>query len=373
LNEDRASRYHRLRRRAVVASTVAGAAWLLILLRSGGAVWLAHWADSRGAHLAPLSGRLVSVCLFVIVVAFGHEVASLPFSVYRSFELERRYGLSSTRLRTWIVDHLKAASLGLLLTMGAAIAISASMQVTGTWWWALSAALFALVGVLIAIVTPVMLMPLFYRFRPLDRDPLRDRLLTLSNRAGVAVLGAFEWGLGAKTTRANAALVGLGRTRRILVSDTLLQGYSDDEIEVILAHEIGHHVHRDIWSALAIESVVLTLALLAAHLVVHWYGAAFGILESRDLAALPLIALVGGAASVLLAPLCNAWSRYHERRADRFALALTAQPGAFISAMRRLGAQNLAEDRPSPAVFWFFHTHPTIDERIEAAKRFRAA
>lgn len=373
MNEDRASRYHRLRRRAVIASTAAGAAWLLSLLYSGGAVVLARWATSLGAHFTSPLARGIPIATYVAIVALGYEAVVLPFAAYRSFGLERKYGLSSERLRTWAWDHLKAASLGLLLTTLAAATISASAHVAPRWWWALSAALFAIAGVLIAIVAPVALMPLFYRFRPLEQDRLRQRLLTLSARAGVTVLGAFEWGLGEKTIRANAALVGLGRTRRILVSDTLLKGYSDDEIEVILAHEIAHHVHRDMWSALALDSGVMALALLAAHQALLLWGARFGIETAMDLAALPLIALAAGTVSLLLAPVGNAWSRYNERRADRFALTLTRRPAAFISAMRRLGVQNLADERPSPAVFWFFHTHPTIDERIEAAKRFRAA
>jgi STE24 endopeptidase len=372
MNEDRASRYHRLRRRAIVASTAAAAAWLLLLLYSGSAVGLAHWADTRGAQLALPLRRTIPIVLFVGVIAFGRELIVLPFSVYRTFVLERRYGLSSEPIGAWMKDHLKAVLLGLLLTILAAAAVSASMQVTRTWWWALAAAMFALAGVAIARLAPVVVMPLFYRFRPLDREGLRDRLLTLCRRAGVAVLGAFEWGLGAKTTRANAALVGLGKTRRILLSDTLLEDFTDDEIEVILAHEIAHHVHRDIWSALAIESLMLVAALLAAHLAVARWGAVFGILDPAELSALPLIALAAGAVSLLLTPIGHAWSRRHERRADRFALTLTGQPAAFISAMRRLGAQNLADERPSAATFWFFHTHPTIEERIEAAKGFEA-
>ncbi|HEY7057607.1 MAG TPA: M48 family metalloprotease, partial [Vicinamibacterales bacterium] len=363
MNEDRASRYHRLRRRAAVASTVANAAWLLLLILSGAAVSLARWAEEHGARFTPTVGRTLSISLFVLIVALGHELIALPFSLYRSFVLDRRYGLSTEPIRTWLGDHLKAAALGLIVTLGAAIAISASMHLTRTWWWALCVLIFTLVGMLVTIVTPILLMPLFYRFRPLERVLLRDRLLTLSRRAGIAALGAFEWGLGEKTTRANAALVGLGRTRRILVSDTLLKDYSDDEIEVILAHEIGHHVNRDIWSALAIETGALTAALLAAHVVLLRFGAALGVHDSRELASLPMIALTAGAVSMLLAPIGNAWSRSHERRADQFALALTGQPSAFISAMRRLGAQNLAEDRPSLPAFWFFHTHPTIDER----------
>jgi STE24 endopeptidase len=211
-------------------------------------------------------------------------------------------------------------------------------------------------------------MPMFYQFRPLEREVLRERLLALSRKAGVPVLGAFEWGLGEKTTRANAALVGAGRTRRILVSDTLLEAYSDDEIEVILAHEIAHHVHHDMATALALETVVVAAALLAAHAVVTGAGYA-----PANPAALPLLALAAGAVSFLLTPLGNAWSRHNERRADRFALELTGRSAAFITAMRRLGAQNLAEPDPSRPVLWFFHTHPTIDERIAAAKEFEPA
>jgi len=158
--------------------------------------------------------------------------------------------------------------------------------------------------------------------------------------------------------------------RRILVSDTLLKDYSDDEIEVILAHELAHHVHHDLWSALALETVIVSTALHGAHLTATYASPLLGLGGPTDLAALPLLVLGGGAVSLLLSPLSNAWSRHNERRADRFALQLTERPAAFVSAMRRLGAQNLAEERPSRAVFWFFHTHPTIDQRIAAARVF---
>jgi STE24 endopeptidase len=373
MNEDRASRYHRLRRRAAVAATAGGAAWLLALVYSGGAPWLVRVLAPLTGRLAPLFGAGVQIALFVSIAALGYEAIVFPFAVYRGFVLDRKYGLSSESLKIWLLDHFKAATVGLLLTLAAAIAIVYSVHAAGAWWWLLSAVLFTAAGVLIAVIAPVAVMPLFYRFHPLDRDGLRERLLELSERAGVRVLGAFEWGLGDRTTRANAALVGLGRTRRILVSDTLLKLFSDDEIEVILAHEIAHHVHRDLWAALAFESGAIAIGLAGAHAIILRWGAVFGVTSPGELAALPLIAVIVGAASLLLTPLRNAWSRRAERRADGFALHLTRRPAAFISAMRRLGAQNLADERPSPATFWFFHTHPTLDERIEAAKRFRAA
>ena len=306
--------------------------------------------------------------MFVLVLALGWELVTLPFVVYRSFLLDRKYGLSSEPFKTWLTDHLKALSLGVAMSELAALVVYGSMRFAGNAWWLMAAAVFGLAGVLLSRVMPVLLLPLFYRFRPLERESLRERLLTLSQRAGVRVLGAFEWGLGEKTSRANAALVGAGGTRRILVSDTLLKDYSDDEIEVILAHEIAHHVHYDIWTALALETAVVAVALLGAHVAIT--GAGFAV---SDTALLPWLALAAGSVSLLLTPIGNAWSRHNERRADRFALTLTGRNDAFISAMRRLGAQNLAEEHPSKPVRWFFHTHPTIDERITAAKQFKAA
>lgn len=347
MNEDRGARYHRLRRRAAVASVAAGAVFLAVL------------AVTRWGATLPLAA-------LVAVITLGWELVTFPLTFYRSFHLDRKYGLSSEPARRWFADHGKALALSLALSELAALAVYGSVRVAGSAWWLAASALFAAAAVLLARVAPVLLMPMFYQFRPLDRDGLRERLVALSQKAGVPVLGAFEWGLGEKTTRANAALVGAGRTRRILVSDTLLQAYSDDEIEVILAHEIAHHVHHDITTTLALESGVVAIALLCAHLVITRGGHG-----AVDLTSLPLLVLTAGAVSLALSPLGNAWSRHNERRADRFALELTGRDTAFITAMRRLGAQNLAELDPSLPVLWFFHTHPTIDERIASARAFK--
>ena len=327
-----------------MVSTIAAGAWLLTLAFTG-------W------------GRALPFGLYVAVIAAGLEAVSFPFVVYKSFLLDRKYGLTSESFQTWLRDHLKAFVIGVALAEIAAFAVYGSMRIAGVAWWGMSALLFAAAGMLLSRLAPVVLMPLFYRFRALEREALRQRLIMLSERAGVRVLGAFEWGLGEKTTRANAALVGAGRTRRILLSDTLLQDYSDDEIEVILAHELAHHVHHDLWSALALETGVVTIALLTAHIALVATGYGVG-----NPAALPLLLLVVGGVSLALTPLGTAWSRHNERRADRFALELTGRHDAFISAMRRLAAQNLAEPNPSLLVRWFFHTHPTIDERIAAAR-----
>ena len=194
--------------------------------------------------------------------------------------------------------------------------------------------------------------------------------LGAARRAGAPVLGAYEWQLGARTRAANAALVGLGRTRRILLSDTLLAGYSEEEIEVILAHELAHHVHGDLWRALGIDALIIAGALLAGHVALHAAVGHHGLEAVADVAGMPVLLLAAAGWSLLALPLVNGLSRTHERRADAFALDLTRNPEAFIAAMRRLGAEHLADEEPSPLVRWLFHSHPPLPERIGAAREW---
>jgi STE24 endopeptidase len=362
MNEDKGARYHRLRRQAAMASTLFGAAWLGGLYASGGSTTLAALATRAAGALPAALAPAGAVAAFVGILAAGYELISFPIAAYRGWFLERRYGLSAESLGEWLRDHAKGFGVGLVLAIGAAFVLYGCIHAAGRWWWAAAAAAFSAVAVLLALAAPVVLMPLFYRFAPLEREALRDRLLALCREAHVPVLGVFEWALGEKSTRANAALVGIGRTRRILLSDTLLAGYSDDEIAVVLAHELAHHVHQDLWTGLALESATLMAGFFTVSRLVQNPG---------DLAALPLVALIFAAVSICLTPAANAWSRRNERRADRFALDLTGLSTPFISAMRRLAAQNLAEERPSSVTYWFFHSHPTIEERIEAARDVR--
>jgi STE24 endopeptidase len=367
-NEDKAARYHRLRRRASIAGTALAALVLLLLLISGAS------AAIRNLTLATAgSSFLLSVLMYVVLLVLIGELVQLPLAFYQGVTLERRYGLSTETTARWWLDHLKATGVALVFAVVAAwIVVALLLWVPETWWlWA--AACFGLIIVLLAQLAPVILLPMFYEVKPLDRPTLIDRLGALAARAGVRVLGVFEWRLSDRTRKANAALAGIGRTRRILLSDTLLAEHGEEEIEVILAHELAHHVHRDIWTGIALEIVLMTFGFYLADLVLsaapHRY---FGITGKADVAALPLLVLTGGAVSLALLPVANAVSRAHERRADRYALEMTGNAGAFVTAMKRLGAQNLAEERPSRLVELLFYSHPPMAARIEAARAWEA-
>ncbi len=372
MNEDKSTRYNRRKRRVALYSTLWSALFLMLLAVTGMAPLLRGGAEFIARGVAPDSWLpSVSVAVFVVLLTLLYELVGFPLALYGSFVLERRYGMLRQSFRAWLNDQTRSIVLSLVLSIVGACLLYAIIRAFPDTWWLPAGVAFALVIVILANIAPLLLLPLFYSIKPLTRESLRTRLVSLGERAGAAVLDAYEWGLGAKTSKANAALTGIGRSRRILVSDTMLADYTDDEIEVVLAHELAHHVHGDIWKALVFESVLVVLGFLAASFLLEAAVPIFALRGPDDVAGLPLLLLAAGAVSLLMMPISRAMSRAHERRADRFALSLTRNAPAFVSAMKRLAAQNLAEEEPSRLTQWLFHSHPPIRERIAAAQNFK--
>ena len=364
MNEDKATRYNRLKRRAAVCSV----AWNIALLAGLALTGVSRAVRDAASAIAPSDSPALVVAMYVGLLSIANEIGALPIAFYSGFLVERRYGLSNEGRRAWAGDEAKSFALGLLLGGGAATLLYFFIRASPDGWWLPAGAAFALLVVGLANLAPVLLLPLFYRVKPLDRESLRLRLLALADRAGARVVGAYEWGLAAKTRKANAALAGLGATRRILVSDTMLAEYSEDEIEVVLAHEMAHHVHGDIWKGLVFDSALIVAGFYLASRVLRWAAPPLGLSGPGDVAGLPVLLLAAGALSLAMLPAAHALSRAYERSADRFALELTKNPAAFVSAMRRLAAQNLAEEHPSMLIQWLFYSHPPIRERIAAAE-----
>ena len=362
MNEDRATRYHRLARRAGILSTLWIGVSLSAFLLTGASMAAREWVTG----FASANPALI-VAWYVLILSVLFEAATLPFSVYRGFLLERRYGLSTETLGHWLTDHAKGVAIGVLFGEAGAAFVYFALRNWPTAWWAVAGVGYSAVAIVLVNVAPVILLPLFFTFKPLEKQTLRDRLTALASRAGTRVMGVYEWTLSDRTKKANAALTGMGHTRRILLSDTLLAEYSDDEIEVILAHELAHHVHKDIWTSVVFDMALTFAGFFAAHVALQRAAPLFGLQGIADPAGIPIVLLTAGGIGLCVKPLLNAVSRSHERRADSYALKMTENPSAFITAMRRLGEQNLAEDSPSKIVQAFFYTHPPIKERLRAA------
>lgn len=368
MTEDKSTRYHRRRRRADLAGTLLVGLFLLLLSATGAAGlirWALEW--TTGWLPAPL-GEVAASGLFFAGLVAAVNALELPFAWYQGYWLERRYGLTTQILAHWLADHVKAVTASGVVMWSGLVAVYVCIRLWPDAWWLVAAGVFTLAMVLLARLAPVLLLPIFYRVRPLRRPELSGRLLQLAERAGAPVIGVYEWAISGHTSKANAALAGIGRSRRILLSDTMLDVYSDDEIEVVLAHELAHHVHRDLWLGMALRTATLFAAAYLAAAALAATASWLGLRGPADPAGAPLLLLVAGASSFMFLPVGNALSRAQERRADRFALRLTGNPEAFVTAMRRLAQQNLAEDRPSPLARWLFYSHPPLGERIAAAE-----
>ena len=364
-----ARRYNRIRRWLGIVDFLIGFSFLAVLLVTGWSGWLRDLAYRMGFQNYSLSLFMYLLLLLAISKALG---VGLDFYGYR---LERRYKLSTQKFRAWLWDEIKGFLVGLVL---GGIVVELLYFTIRQWpqdWWLLAWGLFMVLFVFLAQLAPVVLFPIFYKFEPLENEELRRRLVVLSQRAGTRVRGVYRWRLSEKSKKANAALTGLGATRRIILADTLLDNYTSDEIEAILAHELGHHVHRHIMKSIFVQAAVTLFGFWAADWTLHYAvdHHLFEFVQLSDFANLPLLALVATALSFLLMPALNAYSRYNERQADRYAFESIASVEPFISSMNKLAEQNLAERTPAKGVEWFFHSHPSISRRLAAAEEWHRA
>lgn len=357
---------------------MCAAAWSVLLLAMLLLTGASHAIRDVAAALASglrLPGVLhlpVTVAAWIVIVGAIHEAGALPFAWFGGFVLERRYGLSRQRPSEWALEHLKALGVGLTFGTAAGVFVYSLLAAAPGAWWPVAWVASVVVAIALAWAAPVILLPLFFHLAPLTDETLRGRLLSLAERLDAPAIDVFEWRLGNRTSRANAMLTGLGRTRRILVSDTLISDYDSDEVEVILAHELAHHLHRDVWRGLALEAVMAGGALFAGSRVLPAVVGPLGLTGIADVAGAPVLVLTLMAVSVVMLPVANAFSRRAERRADRVALETTRNGAAFISAMRRLGARHLAEEAPPWPVRLLFYTHPPIAARIASAQAWQS-
>jgi STE24 endopeptidase len=357
------SRYNRAKRWLGFADFAIGFGLLIVLLATGWSGTLRDLAE-RGAS----QNYSYAVFLYVVMLMLISKLIGTPLEYY-SFRLEHRYNLSNQKFGSWLWDELKGFLLGLLLATLVVEILYMLMRQSPQHWWLIAWAVFLGLMVLLAQLAPVVLFPIFYKFEPLENEELKRRLIVLSERAGTRVRGVYKWHLSEKSKKANAALTGLGATRRIILADTLLDNYSDDEIEAVLAHELGHHVHRHILKSIFVQAGITFCGFYLANEVLRFAVERRNMFETMsDFASLPLLILVSTVLSFLLMPALNAYSRFNERQADRYCFQSVATIEPFISSMNKLAEQNLAEKTPARWVEWLLHSHPAITRRVAAAE-----
>jgi STE24 endopeptidase len=370
-DETRARRYSRSRETLFLVSITLGWAMQAALLLSGRTNALARWAEALGGRRTWLGAGV-----FVVLFSLLTSVLSLPMDFLRGFIVEHAYKLSNQSRRAWATDQAKGIALGLAFEVPATLTTLALIRRYPRSWWVMLAGIMTPFSVLLSHLYPVLLAPMFNRFSPLADQALSDRVRSLASRADVQVARVDVVDMSAQTKKINAYFAGLGATRRIVLGDTLVAECSADEIEVIVAHELGHQVHSDIWKGIALGS----LGVLAGAALVASVAPTLALRSARhlgfdridDVAAMPLLGLIASVVSVLSLPVINAFSRnVMERQADAYALRLTDNPAAFISAMEKLHRLNLTDPDPPAIVKYLLYSHPTAVERIAAARAYQ--
>src|SRR6266851_6471022 len=370
--QQKAREYARIRHRLLLVDLAIATAGVLIVLFSGLGTWLRAVLHPLGWQ--PIAGWFPwQVLLYFLALMLSYQVISAPLSYYSGFVLTHRYGLSTMSLKNWLLDLFKGLALGLVFEAFVVELVYLLLATQPQTWWLWVAAALLFFSVVMANLAPVLILPLFYKFSPLPEGELTQRLLALAERAHTRVRGVFTMQLSSKTTAANAALMGLGNTRRIVVGDTMLDRYTPDEIEVVLAHELGHHVHHDIWKMIVSQSVLTLGGLYLVNVVLHWAVETQHFYQSlADPATIPFVLVLTTIFGLVVMPLSNGLSRAIEYQADEYALQSTRMVEPFKSAMTRLANQNLSDVEPSPIIEFLFHDHPSINKRLKHADNFVA-
>ena len=318
--------------------------------------WLAGFAWLSGEQ------SLVRLAALGAAITALHSLVSLPLSFYGGYVVEHRFGLSNQSRSAWLKTWLKNSGLALVMLAAIYTGLYAIIWSAGGYWWLVAAPVFYVASAVSNYLLPVLVLPLFYKSEPLNDASLDQRLSELAAGSGLTIEGVFRLELSSETKKANAMLAGMGSTRRVLLGDTLLNRFSPNEIDVVVAHELGHHVRRHLPKLMAFAAVTAMAGFFTCHVVLsNWVGTDPRAWPTESL---PKVALVLTVFSMLVGPLQNLVSRKFEREADRYAIDRTGDRGAFRSAFLKLARMNKAELDPNPIEVLLLHSHPPIRERL---------
>ena len=364
--QKQAKQYSRIRRRLWLVDTLFSAIYALAWLFFGWSISIREWLTTITTN------DWLVVVLYVAIFGGIYAILNLPLGYYSGFILPHRFGQSNQSLNDWVIDQLKGLAIGAPLGLIMLELLYLALRLTGDAWWLWVAGGLLLFNVILSNLAPILIMPLFNKYVPLgdEHKELEERLLNLAKKANTKVKGVFKFDMSKRTKAANAALTGMGNTRRIILGDTLINEFTLDEVETVLAHELGHHVNKDIPFLIISGTLLTTLGLFIASLALNFAVSYFSFTSSADIAAFPALMLILSAYGLLTSPLENALSRWRENMADDYALTSTKKGEAFASAFTRLANQNLGEIDPEKWVVFMFYSHPPLGERIEKAKRF---
>jgi len=361
-NQQKAKQYERLHLILSLSETVLSLLLIILFVSSGTSgilkAFVKTWSPDPYLQL-----------LFFVGIAGGFlSVLLFPFSFISGFWLEHRYGLSNQTFLQWMWEKTKGFLVGLVLFLPVFIVFYYFLRNYPGTWWIWTATILFLFSVILGRIAPQVIFPLFYKFEKLDDEEIAARMKRLSEKGNFNLDGVYRFNMSKTTKKANAAFTGLGKSKRIILGDTLLETLTPDEIESVFAHEVGHYAHKHLLIGVITGTISSYLSLFLAHLIYKALVSHYGFSGLDDLAALPLLTVILSVLTFFISPLSNMLSRLHERQADRYALKNSSEPGSFLTALEKLADKNLTDRTPSPVVEFLFHSHPSLERRLHFAE-----
>lgn len=307
---------------------------------------------------------------FLLAIGIVGSVLSFPVSYYSGFYLEHKYNLSNQTFWKWILENFKGLLVSLVIGIPILLTFYYVLNTFYSLWWLPFAIIMFFISVVLSQIFPILIFPIFYKVTPIEDETLKGKIKSLGQKAGIKVENVYKFNMSKNTKKANAAFTGLGKTKRIILGDTLLDQYSVEEIVSVIAHELGHykkkHIVKNIFIGTASSFLTLFIIALLYQNSLIW----FGFDSITQVAALPLLALWSMLIGIIQTPLGNILSRKFEYEADEYAVIETKNPLAFKNTLEKLTDQNLGDKEPHPFVEWFFYSHPSIKNRIDAINKF---
>lgn len=361
-SEQNVKRYNSIKLAVSIIGAVLSLLFTLFLLSFG------YTKDLETLAYAVSSNIYAALLIFSILFGIITGILSFPFSFYSGYIIEHQYHLSNQSFGGWLWEHGKGIAVSLPIIIPLMFIVYYFLVTFDSLWWLPVASTLFLFSIGLSRIAPIVILPLFYTLTPLEQSSLKERILSLTAKTKMIVEGIYSFNLSKTTKKANAAFTGIGKSKRILLGDTLMDNFSEEEILTVFAHELGHYSHGHIWKGIAVGTASIFIGLF---LTAYFYEVSlswFGFTSITQLAALPLLTLWLSLYSLITSPIGNFLSRKHEFEADRYAVKTTKNTAAFVSAMNKLAAMNLADRSPHPLVEFLFYSHPSIAKRIHAVE-----
>ncbi|MEO8446642.1 MAG: M48 family metallopeptidase, partial [bacterium] len=304
----------------------------------------------------------LALLIFLSVIGIAESVITFPIGFYSDYILEHKYNLSNQTLSKYFIEKAKGLLLGTAIGIPMLFAFYFILRTFDNNWWLVLGIFMFFVSVIIGRLAPTLIMPLFYKFKPVEEGNVKERILDLCKKTGIKIQGIFTFDMSKNTKKANAAFTGMGKSKRIILGDTLMNSFTVEEIETVFAHEMGHYTKKHILKMTVVSTVLTFTGLFITSRLYESSLGYFGFTGVSEIAALPLLFLYLSIYGLVTTPITNIQSRMYEWEADTFALDTTKDKAAFISAMEKLADQNLADKTPNKIIEFLFHSHPSLEK-----------